>query len=98
VPAADLASLAHYRERTPHEGFRHGAITGMIAGLFVGAAAGAGLYAVGVLDHTGDPPSQIVTSTTTWSVIGLGLGGLGGGFIGGASPGAGWAVLALPSR
>ena len=98
VAASDLETLHRYIDRTPREGFRHGAAMGMAVGMFVGAATGAILHATDVLGGPDETLQGFAVGTLRLSAIGMGLGGLTGGFIGGANPGMGWIGIELPVR
>lgn len=96
LSAYDLVTLEHWVDRSPSEGFRHGAALGLAIGLFVGAAAGGVLHATSVLGGADDPPSRVVEAAIQWGAFGGGIGALGGGFLGGARPGRGWISIDLP--
>lgn len=96
VSGADLLTLELYGRRSAREGFRHGAVLGMVSGLFAGAVVGVAINLAS--DHGGDAPvADFMSSTLSWSGLGVVFGGLGGGFIGGARPGSGWVTLELPA-
>ena len=96
LSAFDLESLERWVDRSPSEGFRHGAALGLAIGLFVGAAAGGVLHATPILGGPDDPPSRVVEAAIAWGAFGGGVGALTGGFLGGARPGQGWISIELP--
>lgn len=98
LSAFDLESLERYVDRTPSEGFRQGAILGMAAGLFAGAATGLLLHYTGALGAEDEHPVEDLVGTTLKGAgLGAGVGILVGGFFGGAHPGMGWVSIDLPA-
>jgi hypothetical protein len=96
LSAYDLETLERWVDRSPSEGFRHGAAIGFAIGLIAGAAAGGVLNATSVLGDPSDPASRVVDAAIKWGAFGGGLGMFGGGFLGGARPGRGWISIELP--
>jgi len=96
VSVFDMHRLEVLTERTNREGFRHGAVLGGAAGLFLGAAIGVVLNASGVTHDPNEPPSQIVTQAMRGGVVGIAVGALAGGVWRGRRPGRGWVNLGLP--
>lgn len=97
VSGFDLVTLERYADRTPRQGLRHGAVVGMVSGLFVGAGLALGLHALGSND---EPDAGIAVLRSALTGVGLGAvsGAVGGGILGGRQPGRGWVSLALPAR
>lgn len=98
VSSFDLVTLERFAQRDSRQGFRHGALMGMAAGVFVGAGIGLGLHASGVGRDTGEVTIDGMNTVLRWTGLGFALGAIGGGFLGGAKPGRGWVPVALPSR
>jgi hypothetical protein len=98
VSVYDMRALEVYTDRTRREGFRHGALLGAAAGLFLGAAIGVALHSSGATDDPDGPADQIVTHGLRGAGIGLVLGALGFGVYRGRNPGSGWIGLQLPTR
>ncbi len=96
VDLENLERLDVYMARTPRESFRHGALLGGTAGIFIGAVAGFLLHAGGVIDDEGAPPAEVVTDALTFAGIGLVGGVLVGGFYASSHPGSGWIRVQLP--
>lgn len=96
VSVYDLHTLDVFTERTSSEGFRHGAVLGAVAGLFVGAATGATLNLSGVTHDSRAAADQVVRHSIRGGVIGAALGALALGIYRGRNPGRGWIGLELP--
>lgn len=97
VAVEDLEKMDAYLLRNPRESFRHGAVLGAAAGLFIGAALGLVLHETGVIDDPDEPAAEIVTDTMQWMGLGLVGGALFGGFWSSAHPGFGWLRIELPA-
>ncbi|MDX1494260.1 MAG: hypothetical protein R3253_09385 [Longimicrobiales bacterium] len=96
VDLTNMERLDVYMVRTPRESFRHGAILGASAGLFIGAAVGLVLHQTGVIDDEDAPPAELVTDGLTFAGLGLVGGALVGGFYAGTHPRRGWIRVQLP--
>lgn len=96
VSLFDMTSLEVFTDRTPREGFRHGAILGGVSGLFIGAAVGIVLHTTGVTDDPSQPPGKLMTDALRGAGLGVIGGALAFGFYGGSHPGRGWIGIALP--
>ncbi|MBT8488616.1 MAG: hypothetical protein KJO65_07345 [Gemmatimonadetes bacterium] len=97
VDLENLERLDVYMARTPSESFRHGALLGGTAGIFIGAVTGLLLHAGGVIDDPTAPPAEIVTDAITFAGIGLVSGVLVGGFYASSHPGSGWIRVQVPT-
>lgn len=97
VSVSDMSSLSVYTDRSPREGFRHGAVLGAVGGLFFGAAIGLALNWTGVIDDP-EVPSKLMTDGMRWAGLGLVAGAMSYGFYRGGHPGRGWVQIALPGR
>jgi uncharacterized protein YcfJ len=96
VSVYDMHTLEVFTQRTSPEGFRHGAVLGAVAGMFLGAATGAVLNLSGVTDDPSAPADQVVNQSIRGAVIGAAIGGLSLGIYRGRNPGRGWIGLELP--
>ena len=96
VSVYDVNTLEVFTDRTSPEGFRHGAVLGGVAGMFLGAAAGAILNLSGVTDDPNAASDQVVNQSIRGGVIGAALGALSFGIYRGKNPGRGWIGLELP--
>lgn len=98
VSLHDLTRLQVYSDRTRHEGFRHGALLGGAAGLFIGATIGGVLKVSGANYDDGEPSDQVVNQTVRGAVLGTVFGALAYGVYRARHPGRGWIGLELPER
>ncbi len=98
VSVYEMDRLQVYTDRTRREGFRHGAVLGAAAGIFIGAIAGIGLNAAGVTDDPDGPSDQLVTQAIAGAVVGMAGGALVYGVHRGRNPGRGWIGIVLPTR
>lgn len=97
VELTNLERLDVYMARTPSESFRHGALLGGSAGIFIGAVAGLVLHAGGVIASEDAPPAEVVTDALSFAGIGLVSGVLVGGFYASSHPGSGWIRIQIPT-
>lgn len=97
VELENLERLDVFMARTPSESFRHGALLGGTAGIFIGAVAGVILHAGGVIADESGPPSEVVTDALSFAGIGLVGGVLVGGFYASSHPGSGWIRVQVPT-
>ena len=97
VSSTDLVTLERYTERNSREGFRHGAMTGLVIGFFAGAAVGIAVETRHSHDNT-ELTAAMISSALRWGGGGAGIGAATGAIWGGAHPGRGWVGLSLPTR